>query len=496
MKMAFHKSECSYLSTVLQEVQNAEQSQEIRLTDDYPDAGRILGAWGQFIARGKEWRSDSVHLTGGLMVWVLYAPEDGSRLRVAETWIPYQVKWPLPEGTPEGKLCVQAYPRFVDARIVTPRKLMIRGGIGACMQVLSPARKEVYILEEAGDLVELLHRRYPVRLVRESGEKTFQLEEELTLDSPAEKLVCYTMSPEITDKKVLSDKIAIRGNGNLHVLYGDADGKLTGKDYLLSFSQFEEMARSYSSDAQTDVRLLVTNLEAEIVEGNTLRVRCGLAAQYLTDDISMIETVEDAYSPGRQLTMEREQLCVSEILEKKTEILRQDQEVPGQGTEVLDFRLMVDCPKQYRENGQLELEIPGTMQLLYSGLDGSVQCANARWEGKLSLPAAQDVSVYAFPGVMAEPQIHMNGDSITVHTEVPISMTASGGSGIPMVTGLEQGEEQEPDAGRPSLILRRCNGQSLWEIAKQCGSTVSAIRTANGLQEEPNPKQMLLIPVR
>ena len=37
--------------------------------------------------------------------------------------------------------------------------------------------------------------------------------------------------------------------------------------------------------------------------------------------------------------------------------------------------------------------------------------------------------------------------------------------------------------------------ESLWDIAKKCGSTVAAIRSVNKLQEEPKPGQMLLIPV-
>ena len=59
----------------------------------------------------------------------------------------------------------------------------------------------------------------------------------------------------------------------------------------------------------------------------------------------------------------------------------------------------------------------------------------------------------------------------------------------------ELGEEREPDGNRPSLILRRAGNQRLWDIAKESGSTMDAIRKANHLQEEPAPGQMLLIPV-
>jgi len=53
----------------------------------------------------------------------------------------------------------------------------------------------------------------------------------------------------------------------------------------------------------------------------------------------------------------------------------------------------------------------------------------------------------------------------------------------------------QPDPNRPSLLLQRMGEGDLWSLAKATGSTVDAILDANGLQGEPAPDQMLLIPV-
>ena len=64
-----------------------------------------------------------------------------------------------------------------------------------------------------------------------------------------------------------------------------------------------------------------------------------------------------------------------------------------------------------------------------------------------------------------------------------------------MITGLEPGEKIAPREGMPALILCRAGNRRLWDIARECGSTVSAIETANGLTGEPETDRMLLIPV-
>ena len=67
---------------------------------------------------------------------------------------------------------------------------------------------------------------------------------------------------------------------------------------------------------------------------------------------------------------------------------------------------------------------------------------------------------------------------------------------IPMVTGIRASERREPDPDRPSVIVRaKKPDETLWDIAKYCGSTVSAIQRLNKLEIEPEENRLLLIPV-
>lgn len=498
MELQFQKSVCSCLDTALREVQNLEQTQEIKLTDGMPDIGRILAAWGQVILRGKEWRSDAVAFSGGVMVWVLYAPEDGTAPRCIDAWIPFQMKWDLPGGTPEGKIRVGCLTRFVDARSVSARKIMIRAGVAAMGEAFAPMDAQVYLPDSVPEDVELLRVRYPVRLPREAGEKTFLMDEDLTLpgSSPQpEKLLYYTVRPEVTDQKVLTNKVVFRGNGNLHVLYTSEEGQLFSWDFPLPFSQYAELEGSHSADAQADLVLCPTSLELELDDEGHLHLKCGMAAQYLVDDLELLELIEDAYSPGRELSVQSEMLELPTVLESRRENLFGEQTIPGEANAAVDVSFLPDYPRQRRTEEGITMELPGTFQVLYYGEDGSLQSASARWEGQYQLNAGEDSRVTAVPLAPPEPQTSLASGSMTVRSELPLQVTTTAARGIPMLTGLELGEQREPDTSRPSLILRRAGDARLWDIAKASGSTMDAIRKANGLQEEPAPGQMLLIPV-
>ena len=263
MELQFKKEAFGWMRPAVHQVQTQEQTQELKLSDGMPDIGRVLGAWGQPILRGKEWRSDGFSVTGGMMVWVLYAPEDGTQARCLGGWIPWQMAWDLPSGTPDGKIRVLCLPRFVDARSVSPRKIMVRAGVSALGEGLVEEQGEMYSPPELPEDVELLQNTYPLRLTVEAGEKAFQLDEELILPQscpvPA-KLVSCSICPEVSESRVLSSRVLFRGTANVHVLYLSEAGELASWDIPVSISQYEDLTADCTADARASFWIVPTDL--------------------------------------------------------------------------------------------------------------------------------------------------------------------------------------------------------------------------------------------
>lgn len=497
MDVKFGKTLARCLDRAVEEVQNSEQTQQLVLPEEEPDVGRIVAAWGQPILRGKEWRGDSVGCTGGVMVWVLYAPEDGSAERCLDTWIPFQAQWDMPEMVDEGRMRVLCRLRGVDARVLSPRKMQVRVSVGLLMQALTPRELELYAPEEPVEGVELLHRTYPVRQWKEAGEKTFLQDEDLPLPDTAprlEKCICYHLEPRVTDKKVLSSKVVFRGESQLHLIYQGEDGKLYAWDTQLPFSQFQDLEGEYGSDAQADLWLAPTSLELEQDDQGRLHAKAGVTAQYVVTDLQPIPTVEDGYSPGRELTLERQTLVLPVQLDSLRETAYVQEPVPGEGGEVVDAQFLPDFPRMNQGEAGAELSLPGMFQVLYRGEDGSLQFATRRSEGKHFLDAREGREVLAVPQ-LPETQAQATPGGIQIRGELPLDMVVYAHQELPMVVGLTLGEATAPDPDRPSLILQRAGKKGLWTLAKESGSTMEAIRRANALEGEPEPGRMLLIPV-
>lgn len=498
MELQFRSNTCRCVMPAVREVRSTEVTQEVRLTDGMPDIGRVLASWGQIVLRSKEWQQDQVTVSGGIMVWILYAPEDGTQPRCMDTWIPFQLKWDLEGAWREGGIRVSPLLRFVDSRSVSARKLMVRAGVAALAEALSPMETEVFEPADLPEDIQTLRNTYPIRLPKEAGERTFLLDEDLIMPAgaaPVERILCQTVTPQIHEKRVAGDKVILRGTGNLHVIYRCSEGKIHTADFDIPISQYAQLDETYGTDGQADVMMGVTSLELDRNEESQLRVKCGLVAQYLISDRYLAELTEDAYSPRRQVALNATQLQLPAMLEQRVEVIPFQQQLPGITGEVADVCFWPDFPRQTRTADKVMLDLPGQFQLLYYGEDGSLQGTTSHWEGSAQIAADTDSRMDVLPQPQGKVQAVPGASEMNLTGQYPMQLNTTANQGLSMVTGLQIGELQEADPSRPSLILCRPDGESLWNIAKRCGSTVEEIQRANRMEGQRSENRILLIPV-
>lgn len=498
MKLQFEESAVRVLKSALQDTKHAELTQEVKLSDAMPDIGRVLTAWAQIQLRSKEWSRDQIQVTGGVTVHTLYVPEDGSEPRCSENWIPFQMNWSVNPDLREGGILVYPLVRFADSRGISSRKLMLRVGIGLMLQAMCPQDVKLSIPPEVPEDVQLLTGRYPVRLPRETGEKTFLLDEEIPISEsvPApEKLIALTITPKVTDARVLGDKLAFRGAAMLHLVYRCKEGRIRSWDGTQEFAQIAQLDRAYDDDCRAVMLIALTSLEQDLSESGHLRLKAGMVGQYLVEERQLISVTEDAYSPFRDVEAETEILELPAVLEDRAERITASQVLSGQSGEIADVTFYPDFPMLRKMGDETEIYAPGLFQTLSYGDDQSLSSGSVRWERHVQLPADEAVRMRAWP-VMAGAASSMPGPEGTeLYAEMDARIISCATEKIPMVTALELGQLREPDSARPTFIMTRPGEDTLWTIAKRCGSTVKAIQEANHLTEEPVGNPMLLVPV-
>lgn len=498
MELQFQSTPLRCLRCTAADSASAEQTLEVRIGEGQPPVGRVLGAWGQPLIRGKEWQTDQVRVNGGVMVRTLYEAEDGSGVACVEGWIPFQLRWELSDSHADGIMIVNCQLRSMDVRQIGAEKLMLRATVSAYAQAMEREEYPVYAPSALPEDIQIRQACYPVCVPVEVGETPLTLEEELILPpgkGDVERILFYSLTPSVSDKKVMADKMVFRGTAALHMGYLGTDGMLHVYDAELPMSQYGELEREYGPEAGLWVEPMVSDMELESLEDGRIRLKAGLVGQYVVSDKPVLCVVQDAYSPGRQVQPEAQKVKLPAILEERTEPVSVRQSVQEQADRVVDCTVLTGQPRLRQEDGFVSALVEGATQLLYYDAEGRLQCVTTPFEEQVQLAADKTAGVCAGILTAGRADAVPAGEEVNVQAEPMLWLRATQPEGITMVTGLTVGEETRSDPNRPSLILRRAGDMSLWELAKKCGSTVEAIKSANGLEGEPDHDKMLLIPI-
>lgn len=494
LELQFKKNACTYANELIGQCKEQELTDEIRLPDNLSDIGRVLGAWGQVLLRGKEWRPDRVAVSGGVMAWVLYMPENDTQPQMVEAWLPFHEQWPIPDTQHDGSIIACGNLSFCDARSVSARKLILRVGLCLDVHVYAQANDSLYEADALPEHVQMQLISRTVMLPAEAGEKSFSLEEQVPYpaNSPKlQKLLRYNLIPQIMERRVSGSRVIFRGVAIVHVVGLDGDGQLHSFDTELPFSQYAQLDGQYEEGAEACVWLAVTNLELEHGQEQMLSLKAGLSGQYVIKQQTVLEMVEDAYSPCYELELHRQSLELPAVTKAENMLITARRPSLCDGVRVSDAEFAPGLPELRTTDEGTELLLTGRFTILYYDRQQQLQSMTVKWEQEQEAPCEKGMQLrcFAVPGGKAEASLTEVGgqlllDFSCICTE-PMEMVAS----------ITVGEEKTAEENRPAIVVCRAGDEGLWKLAKKAGSTVAAIRAMNELSDEPEPNQMLLIPI-
>ena len=496
MELPFEKTVCRCWSQKICGFYQSENTQELRIPDGMPDAGRIIGAWGQEILRGKDWNEREICVSGGMMIWVLYAPEDGSDPQRLETWIPFQIRVDMPHTQRDGVVRAQCVVRSVDARITSSRKLIIRSLVGMMIQTMEPMEVSISLPGDLPEDVEVLRNRYPMNLTVEAGEKTFMMEEDPELPqgmSPVERIVYFQIDPEIQEQRIFGNRGVFRGIGNLHVLYWSREGRLCCCDIPVPFSQYMDLESEYSEGASVSNLICITSAELDVTEGGRFHLRCGGVNQYTVQDLSVLDLVEDAYSLCRDVELQYDSIMIPAILDSRQQTL--DLNTRFSGENVSDAVFMSEPWVLTRTGDDISVSAGGEFGFLTEGNEGLETVVNHASESVV-IRTDPNADTCCLGWQKTPVRCRREGGDWRVDTRVVLDLSSVSKKPVNIVSGMTLGDLKNTCQDRPSVIIRRkVEQERLWDLAKNCGSTVEAIRRINRLDIEPEEDRLLLIPV-
>lgn len=492
MKLNFDKKTMEYLRPVLRETRTVEESAEIIIPDTCPDGEGVLFTWGNACYRGKELTEESLTVAMGVSAWSMVQPEGRNTPEVVEAYIPMSLHISS-AVLHNGQSCrVEVSLKRLEGMLVNPRKVMIRAVVSVSVWVYE-SEKEEHLSSCGEDSVEMLGRIAPVRRLVALEEKQYTVEDTVPFQAEgAVKTICGARARIThTDQRMAGSKAVWKGQAEISVTYLDREGACRTGHSSMGFSQYVDLG-VYMEEGELHLLTCPGGLDVDVSgDGTELHASLRLstcAELWCQQEISY---VEDIYSLGGCVRPETEHRSYDCLLDRQVFAPA----ASGMPEGLTGPVIAVDCipgSSQIRRKGeQVQFAVPVKVVVLYEGEDGRLQGQSMELELQASTLASENCR---FEILMDDLRGTSAPGGLGIKVEGIMTVSTFGIMEFSEILGGELTETEESTDG-PGIVIRRCGQQdSLWNMAKTHRTTREAIMGANGLDGEPLPGRMLLIP--
>lgn len=479
-----------------------EETMEAIVPDACPDILRIVDVCAQAFPKRWEAKEGQATVFGEIQAAVLYIPEEGTGLRRMELKLPFSCLLEMDGVTGESVLEVSTRIRCADGRMLNPRKVLLRAD--AAVSVTAFGRKELCVCSavqtQNPDEICQLQSCVDYERTLSIPQRVFTVSEEVRLTgTQPPKLMASRASCVCTQSRVIGSKLIFKGKSDVTMLLLTPDGILEHRTETFPFSQVLE-AKGVGETGECRVNAEVAELIVTQSEEDPYRVsvEMEIMAQGQVWEQEQLLLLSDMYSLTHHVMPQQQELVLNAASEEQIipQTLRDLLETRDTVRAICDSRFMTGDPVCTEKDGSSIYTLPGQIVVLY--LDEERQLRRLVKSIEISARASFDTHTALTCGCMTTQDVFAapcaGGVEVRINVEFQIRCVRRQKRN--MISQIQLGEARNTNGASPSVILRRPSpGESLWDMAKACGTTRERIMQANELTgEEIGESQMLLIP--
>ncbi len=477
------------------------------LPDYYPDIAAVLKCTLRPVVQSKQLSGDRMLVDGVAVIQVLYLDEARRCVRSCEFSKPFTSTFPVKASIGAPCAWVSAKTDYCNCRATSPRRLDVHGAFSVRLKMQAEGGTDV-VSALSGDTVYTRKNVVSYSVPAVSAEKSFTLSEVLELGQgkpSAESLVRGDAVPVLNDCKLLANKVIVKGDLLMKNLYicDSESGETQQVRHEIPFSQIIDV-EGLDEEWLCDVRLDIASSEIQITqnqngENRLLEVNIKLIASVQCYRTGMTEVVTDAYSTRCPLKSESRRLdteCLKAIQHSDSTI-RESLDLPEDGVaSVMDIWCEAVPVSETCEDGKSKLAGRLMISMLAKDAQGIVSYFER--PSDFTLEYDDDCNAVASDIRVMDADYSMTGaGKIEIRAELSVTRRCYAVDSFTALSEVTADEEASFPAEKAALKIYYANsGESLWEIAKACHTSMDAVMEENALASDILPKDtMLLVPL-
>ncbi|MCX7712012.1 MAG: DUF3794 domain-containing protein [Clostridia bacterium] len=491
---------------------------DIIVPDTKPDISRILLFDGEVVVNNTQITRDKALIDGSLNYKILYLSDDEEqRIKSINSSTNFSQSIDIGEADPGFRCIAKCDIEHIDYGIVNSRKVNVKTIVKADYKIASEGEQDIVNDLRGIDDVQTLKSGTSLNCYVGSGEGTYTVSESMEVPAgkpPVKELLRSDIKVTGKDYKITDNKVVAKGELNVSMLYiGDDETRsIQFMEHEIPFTQLIDLnGVSEDSVCRVDFKVMDSKLEAgEDSDGELRTVHGDIVLGVMVEGYEKrnVELVEDAYSTGMAINLEKEVFVMEEaVAENRSQVVLKDTVAINEESPEIAEVFNVLCKPSLSEYRVLEdkLVLEGSVfnNVLYltNREEEPVYCHQQE------IPFKQNIDIKGIkPEMACEVALdidHCNysmvsSSEVEVRLVIGVDLRFVNQVKVPLIVkAVEQPLDEYRIASQPSLVIYFAQpGDNLWKVAKRYYTTIEDIKRVNNLAEKEHLAvgQQLIIP--
>lgn len=484
--------------------------QDMLLPDYYPDIFRVLKC--RLMPRIVSHSINGDKLTYELVavVKILYLSEGSNKLCSVEQRFTFTKSCDIPSGLKNPMVSAIPKTDYINCRVVNQRRLDLRGAVSVRIK-LTAEKSRSAVSDISGAGIQLFSEAvtYPTSRLYASKRVTIVEEMELSEAKPhISSVVRTSCNADITEQKIVSGKLVIKGEAQVSMLYSSDTDDSSGLEtmrFSIPFSQICDL-EGLSEGYELFCDIMSCGCDILVKGENMKTIECELvmllnvrAIRYETREL-VTDVYSTAYECVPQVSQEKIECVPVKLSETHTQTATLTCQ-EGEISSICDVFSTVSAISARFSPEKNAFIVSGNLTFTAIGKNDSgtpvyleTDCA---FEHKIDSECATEDCIFTPQVSVTACSYTLEGsDSVEIRTELSVSGYITKLVTKSLVTALELTDTpcDKSDVGALTLYFAK-SGERIWDIAKNYRISKNAVMSENELScDTVSEDRMLLIP--
>ena len=473
--------------------------------DSKPDILNTICTSGVVSIYKKEAQDEKIRLDGAINTYIMYLP-DGTddTVRGLNTSIDFSENINVQDCKEGMNVVANVNVKSIEARVINGRKIGIKATVEVNLKVYLNEEVEIINDIQNENDVQILKQDLRVNSLIGQGTTKINAKDNIKIDAMDNlaEILKVQICLEDRDIKVSYNKVLTKSEASIKIMYLTEDNRINMASYKIPIVGFIDIS-NVSEENLCDVNYEIKNIiiKPNSQEEHSVYVEIEVEVMCYVYEEKQINLIQDMYSPTQKLNIEKKQILTMNDKNNVTNIKQIREKINLKDIDdlsLVDVDVIPAILNESKINTKILYEAELNLKFIFQNSRTQIITKEAKipfdytidnLEGGESLNTNSNIEIKSKDFIIQD-----DGDincNIDAQTEISMYRIAN----INMIDNIEEGgEREEQDYSIVIYIVKK--GDTLWEIAKEFGSTVDGIARVNGIENRDLiiPGQKLYIP--